>query len=114
MNKNLIDSQIKNAKPAKRQLQMEHSQECNYTTIECRNPGCGEQVLLGKLKFHIKQEYLCVCKEANSHLTDHLTLKLHSTPNLYAIIMNYRIMNCILATSYKNLVLKIISQAIPY
>ena len=34
----------------------QHSQECQYVTVECRNPGCGQRVLLAKLEVHLKEE----------------------------------------------------------
>ena len=34
----------------------QHSQQCQYVTVECRNPGCGQRVLLAKMEIHLKEE----------------------------------------------------------
>jgi len=33
-------------------------QDCQYITVECRNAGCGERVLLAKIEDHLKNECL--------------------------------------------------------
>ena len=39
-------------------LQQEHVQSCQYITVECRNAGCGERVLLANIEDHLKNECL--------------------------------------------------------
>jgi len=34
----------------------QHLQECQYVTVECKNPGCGQRVLLSKIEIHLKEE----------------------------------------------------------
>ena len=46
-------------------------QSCQYTTVECRNTGCGEQVFLNKLEHHLKSECLSRvvrCKDCGKEL----------------------------------------------
>ena len=33
-------------------------QHCQYITVECRNTGCGERVLLTRIEHHLKNECL--------------------------------------------------------
>jgi len=38
--------------------QDQHLSSCQYITVECRNIGCGDRVLLSKLEDHLKNECL--------------------------------------------------------
>ncbi|XP_065916372.1 TNF receptor-associated factor 3-like [Dysidea avara] len=37
---------------------MKHLDACQFVTMECKNPGCGEQVLLSELEVHLKEKCL--------------------------------------------------------
>ena len=39
-------------------LQDQHLSSCQFITVECRNTGCGDRVLLAKLEDHLKNECL--------------------------------------------------------
>ena len=52
-------------------LQQDHLQSCQYTTVECRNTGCGERVFINKLEHHLKNECLqrlVKCKDCGKDL----------------------------------------------
>ena len=49
----------------------QHLQQCQYVTVECRNPGCGQKVLLTKMEEHLKQECpqrLVNCKDCGKEM----------------------------------------------
>ncbi|XP_065899584.1 TNF receptor-associated factor 3-like [Dysidea avara] len=53
----------------------QHLSSCQYITVECRNTGCGDRVLLSKLEDHLKNECLqrleeCKDCEATLHFKD--------------------------------------------
>jgi len=39
-------------------LQDQHLSSCQFITVECRNTGCGDKVLLDKLENHLKNDCL--------------------------------------------------------
>ena len=52
-------------------LQDQHLSSCQYITVECRNTGCGDRVLLSKLEDHLKNECLqrlVKCKDCGREL----------------------------------------------
>ena len=49
----------------------QHSQQCQYVIVECRNPGCGQQILLIRMEEHLKQECpqrLVNCKDCDNEI----------------------------------------------
>ena len=39
-------------------ISQKHLDACQFVTMECKNPGCGEQVLLSELEVHLKEKCL--------------------------------------------------------
>ena len=52
-------------------LWQDHLQTCQYTTVECRNTGCGERVFINEIEHHLKNECLSrvvKCKDCGKEL----------------------------------------------
>ncbi|XP_065916370.1 TNF receptor-associated factor 2-like [Dysidea avara] len=51
---------------------MKHLEECQFVTVVCKNPGCGERVLLSELEVHLKDKCLhrqVECKDCDKKMS---------------------------------------------
>ena len=49
-----------------------HLEECQFVTVVCKNPGCGERVLLSELEVHLKDKCLhrqVECKDCDKKMS---------------------------------------------
>ena len=52
-------------------LWQDHLQTCQYTTVECRNTGCGERVFINEIEHHLKNEclsWVVKCKDCRKEV----------------------------------------------
>jgi len=72
-------------------LQDQHLSSCRYITVECRNTGCGDRVLLSKLEDHLKNECLqrlVECEDCETTLNFN-ELKVGIMHNIIAIVCSF-------------------------